>query len=467
MIRSTVTAAVLACCLPSATQCLFGQGFGLRKTTMRLTRVVPPNVDLMDKRIKVEAKATSAVPPALVNNLRTKLITELQQDTRRIIDEKTPQIILRFTVTNFHAANREERRQCGNTPCNATVVTGDLQVSYQALNTENDAPVDSENLQAKYKEEFGQGAARKGGIFGGVPGLGQHANKGGMPDANELMNILVSDIVAQMARRAVTTDENFEVNLPGDKLKDASRLAQGGRWVEVAKEVESMTPFPKPEDDAYRFYMLGLAYEGQAYASTDQKSTRSHLANASINYKKAKQAKPKEEYFDVPENRVRLAIVHYDKLDRQRAEYDKYLAEKKGGKSVGGGATEPAGSGDSDDLDNATIITMVKRGMDVNLISTLVKTGPNPKFKTSPQELLKLSDAGVPSPLISAMMERMAALRNPQVVPAAKTQVDNGAPPAPAPPPGAAKPAGTVRPAQPKPAAPKPAATTPVTTKKQ
>ena len=74
--------------------------------------------------------------------------------------------------------------------------------------------------------------------------MGNKQPKGGMPDANELMNILVDDIVKQMAKRAVVTDESFDVNLPVDKLKDSARLAHGGRWVEVAKEAEGMPPLP-------------------------------------------------------------------------------------------------------------------------------------------------------------------------------------------------------------------------------
>ncbi len=81
---------------------------------------------------------------------------------------------------------------------------------------------------------------------------------------------------------------------------------------------ETAPPFPKPEDDAYRLYDIGVAYEALAYQSEDQKATMKYLDQAAINYGKAIDAKPDEKYFVEPQKRIETAIAHYKELDMEK-----------------------------------------------------------------------------------------------------------------------------------------------------
>jgi hypothetical protein len=101
------------------------------------------------------------------------------------------------------------------------------------------------------------------------------------------------------------------------KLDDADKLAEAGLWSRNLEALETMTPFPNKEDDAYRRYNIGVAYEASAYGSEDPKAAQKYLQEAAINYGKAIDDKPGEKYFMQPQNRIDTAIAHYKKLHDQ------------------------------------------------------------------------------------------------------------------------------------------------------
>src|ERR1700721_1663603 len=82
---------------------LSAEGFSaLSPKKMTIQRMMPPTVNLSKKRIKIEARVEKSVHGAdtLPDLLKTKLVTLIQNDPRFIVDEASPETILRFTVTN-------------------------------------------------------------------------------------------------------------------------------------------------------------------------------------------------------------------------------------------------------------------------------------------------------------------------------------------------------------------------------
>ena len=75
---------------------------------------------------------------------------------------------------------------------------------------------------------------------------------------------------------------------------------------------------PKPDEDAYRLYNIGVAYEALAYQAEDPKSAMKYLDEAAIDYGKAIDAKPEEKYFLEPQKRIEDAIAHYRELEEQK-----------------------------------------------------------------------------------------------------------------------------------------------------
>ena len=361
---------------------LHAQGFGgmagLKKTKeVSLKRMLPAAVNLNQKRIKVTAIAASGkTNDDLLTILRTKLVTLIQKDSRFIVDDKNPETLLKFTVTNSYVESRT-MAAAGNVPA-CTFFTGKIETSYQAIDVSTNAPLDSQNLEFAITQQD----PKKSGVLSAVPGL-KRASSGCGTNAkgtqNEARDALVDGIVAQMAQRAAPFEETLTVPVPEGKLEPLSALARSQRWAKLLEDAEKMDPLSKPEDDAYRKYLVGLANEALAYQDTKDASdletaragdTRSEKAKQSIAqeakdfdeaqryldkaakaYKDALQAKAGEKEFREPDARMEEAVKLYATIDRHKQEYQEAVLKKRGGsatattvatRSTGTGAAAPA-----------------------------------------------------------------------------------------------------------------------------
>src|SRR6202034_612924 len=136
----------------------------------------------------------------------------------------------------------------------------------------------------------------------------------------ELRSKLLNEAVHQIAQHLVNTNETVEVYLAKGKkaLDEGNKQAQAGLWQRALETYETTPQLPKPVDDAYRLYDIGVAYEALAYAADDEKSAMKFLDEAAINYGKAIDAKPAEKYFLDPQKRIQTALAHYRKLEEAK-----------------------------------------------------------------------------------------------------------------------------------------------------
>src|SRR5215472_6409267 len=88
----------------------------------------------------------------------------------------------------------------------------------------------------------------------------------------------------------------------------------------MLESLESMEAFPRGEDDAYRLYDVGVAYEALAYQAEDPKTAAKFLDEAAINYGKALDARPSEANFAKPQRRIETALAHFKKIQSQPAQ---------------------------------------------------------------------------------------------------------------------------------------------------
>jgi len=97
----------------------------------------------------------------------------------------------------------------------------------------------------------------------------------------------------------VNSDEKVEVLLAqkSGPLDEGNKAAEAALWERALETYETASPFPKPEDDAYRLYNIGVAYEAMAYGASDEKMIMKYLDQAAINYGKAIDAKPARSIF--------------------------------------------------------------------------------------------------------------------------------------------------------------------------
>ena len=131
----------------------------------------------------------------------------------------------------------------------------------------------------------------------------------------ELGQVLVSRVAAQVAMRLVNTDVAVPVLLAyGKGLDQAVKLAETGLFSRMLENLESMQPYPRGEDDAYRLYDIGVAYEALAYQAEDPKTASKFLDEAAIQYGKALDARPSEAGFAEPQRRIETALEHFKKI---------------------------------------------------------------------------------------------------------------------------------------------------------
>lgn len=132
---------------------------------------------------------------------------------------------------------------------------------------------------------------------------------------------MVADRVAQrITARLVNTNERVEVLLGrGGSLDDANRYADAGQWTTYVEALETMPAFPKPADDSYRLYNIGVGNEALGYKAESPAAAQRYFDRAVIQYRKAGEANPREKYFIQPANRIEIALEHYKKLEQAPA----------------------------------------------------------------------------------------------------------------------------------------------------
>ena len=437
---------MIAWALCEASEAL-AQGFsnmlgGKKEATLK--RKLAPYVMIKNKRIKIVAEAQGNTPKDIAEVLKTKFVADVQKDLGYIVDEDNPETILKFTVTTFDAEVRPGTRQSGSNTVPFTMVNGNVEVSYQALEAQSNAPLDSENLVESFKKEYSSPvnadsvALRKIPILGGIPTT-KSTGSSAAPSQSELRNNLINGIVKQMAQRAAPVEERFSVKLPKGKFEDLSKVALTQSWGKVLEGAESMEPLPKEKDDSYRHYLIGLSNEALAYEQTNNDAARDYLFRARKAYEDARAKNAGEEEYIQPWTRVDKALAQYEKIKRQAEEYRNYLASKKveskspapvqgaqpdsipanstptseknpDKKSEGNPVVSGGGSGGSEAIwDNQMVIKLWKQGnVTEQRLVEFVKNAPTHKFDPfSAQAVLELTGAGVPQSIIDAMIQKV------------------------------------------------------------
>jgi hypothetical protein len=371
------------------------QGFGIFSTKIiTINRMLPPSVNLKGKRIRIDATAAGVQQDAaqLQALLKTKLVTLVQKDPRFILNEISPETVLKFTITNFYV---EKWTINAGTQYASQAYRGKMEVAYQAIDVATDTVLDSENLVKTAGLDNGASPSQS------TTNYAQKAAAEG--SENETRDQLVDGIVGLMARRIAPTEQPFEAALPGKKLEPISSLALSGRWGAMEEQASKMDKFVKPDEDTYRLYLIALAKEGQAYDLTREANERDlgkrtdispkqaeeefqraqrYLDEAGAIYKQIIAANPKEKQFRPGDARTEEAIEIYAKIVRYKEENAKAqaaLAAKaaeaaqaaKSGPGTKGG-TDSSGPSGSVVTPLDQILTFCTRGIDAESIKEYI-----------------------------------------------------------------------------------------------
>jgi tetratricopeptide (TPR) repeat protein len=235
---------------------------------------------------------------------------------------------------------------------------------------------------------------------------------------------LMQEAVQLIAEHIVNTNETVQVYLARERgaLEEGDKQAATGLWEKALETFETAPPFPKPEEDAYRLYNIGVAYEALAYQAEDPKAAMKYLDEAAIDYGKAIDAKKGEHYFLEPQRRIQDAIAHYKELEDQKEQAAKAAEPPPAPPAppapapaatvavnvkpaTPGSAAKPAAP---KGLTNAQVIAMVKAGMDDDTVAQTIKVAKVVSFDLTVAGQKALASSGISPKVLAAMKARTA-----------------------------------------------------------
>ena len=391
----------------------FGGAFQRKKIV--LVRKLPPTGHIDGSSISV--KVTGAAPD-VTSNLQTaieNLLISNDSRLRTVQDKETPDAVITCRITTYSEppparvtdANLTLGKKGGPLQNEAmNEVTGLLTTTFQAQDLRGRKSIAADTVTSKFDREYPVPVAATTGKTSMTSILGAHIPKlpmaGAAPGAaaedkqptpEELRDRLIHDNALQIASRLVNTSESVDVFLAtGPGLDDANKLMDQKLWTRALEQLETMTPFPQPEQDAYRLYDLGVVNEALGYQSEDVTKARKYLQEASIDYGKAIDAKPTEKNFLQPQTRIDTALAHYKMLGDQM--------------NASAHAESVAASAPPDALTNTDVISMVAAKLDeANIIDTIQHSGAV-KFDLSAKGQIDLAKGNVNGRIIAAMKQK-------------------------------------------------------------
>ena len=404
----------------------FGSAISLTRKKIVLERKLPPTGHIDGTGIKVvvngvgvQGDVTATLKSAVEDIL-------LKNDPRLRSEDVHPDTIITCTITSYaqpvptrtqeSTVSLDKKKPAQ--PQYMERVTGTLTVGFKAASRTGHT-LAADNVKANYDREFSEAASTNSGftsgLFHSIGSATSHVTKGNSaaedqpPTQLELRDKLIQDAAMQIASHLVNTTEQVPVNLArGGGLDEPVKLLENKLWARALEDLETMQPFPTPEEDAYRLYDIGVANEALAYSSEDVNKARTFLQQAAINYGKAIDAKPTEKNFLEPQNRIDTALAHYKSLsDESKAPVTETAsAHTASTHTVSATSTTLAADPPGDAMTNDQVIEMVAAHMDEANIIDNIQHSPNVNFDLSVQGQIYLSQHGVNGRMLTAMKTR-------------------------------------------------------------
>jgi hypothetical protein len=408
---------LLAVAIPSAT--VSAQSFGgtFQRKKIVLVRKLPPagHIDGSSFTVKVTGVNVPGDVTAVLESTIESIIVANDPRLRSVTPQEKPDAVVNVQVIGFSQPPPQNTQSAGMSfnkkpapPVTTSHVTGLMKANFNAQDVKRGHSIAANTVTIKYDQEFilPQPATTTSKVpsFGSIisaahiPTRAPSAtDKSGPSDEAdqpptpvELRDWLVQNTAMGIASLLVNTTEQVQVNLAvGGGLDDADRLMDQKLWTRALEGLETMNPFPSPDQDAYRLYDLGVVNEALGYSAEDVTKASKYLQEASIDYGKAIDAKPAEKNFLQPQTRIDTALAHYKTLGEQATRTEQMQTA----------AAAPA----ADALTNADVISMVAAKLDEANILDTIKTATAVNFDLSAHGQIELAKGNVNGRIIAAM----------------------------------------------------------------
>ena len=389
----------------------FGGAFQHKKIV--LARKLPPTGHIDGSSFKVQVSGGPGdVDQALQSTIESLIIGNDSRLHTVMSPTDKPDAMITCQVTSYSQQSATET-QAGVTLGKMTVPSqsfihekGLMTVTFNAQDLRASKSIAANTVTGKFDQQYPiqSAAPSKVNSVAGMAGIlshiqpkpaagGDEASANKPPTPIELRDMLVKNISYQIVSHLVNTSEQVPVDLAvGGGLDDADKLMDQKLWTRALENLETMTPFGQPAQDAYRLYNLGVVNEALGYQAEDVTQARRYLQEASIDYGKAIDAKPDEKNFLQPQTRIDTALAYYKTLGDQAA----------ASAQVASAAKTPA----ADVLTNADVIAMVAAKLDQGNIIDTIKTSSAVNFDLSAHGQIDLAKGNVNSVIITAMKQK-------------------------------------------------------------
>jgi hypothetical protein len=389
----------------------FGGAFQHKK--IMLVRKLPPTGHIDGSSFKVQVSGGPGdVDQALQSTIESLIIGNDSRLHTVMSPTDKPDAMITCQVTSYSQQSATET-QAGVTLGKMTVPSqsfihekGLMTVTFNAQDLRASKSIAANTVTGKFDQQYPiqSAAPSKVNSVAGMAGIlshiqpkpaagGDEASANKPPTPIELRDMLVKNISYQIVSHLVNTSEQVPVDLAvGGGLDDANKLMDQKLWTRALENLETMTPFGQPAQDAYRLYNLGVVNEALGYQAEDVPRARKYLQEASIDYGKAIDAKPDEKNFLQPQTRIDTALAYYKTLGDQAA----------ASAQVASAAKTPA----ADVLTNADVIAMVAAKLDQGNIIDTIKTSSAVNFDLSAHGQIDLAKGNVNSVIITTMKQK-------------------------------------------------------------
>ncbi len=383
----------------------FAQGFAPRKMKMFLYPKQPPKVFPPNAKFIVQIH-----PQAIINQQNLRQMQKSLERTLASYDLRfnqvfaKPDIIISCVIPELNAfstyethytleqgdlnAEADIKSPIGSTlqPYRLTILEGHLTVNYSAREAATGKTLDADTL----KLDFKQGYERN------------------VPNITDLYDLLIDNLAHMVASRFVPDFHSVEVPLAKGKLKHASELLQKGYWNSAIDELHSLPQFNKADEESFRLYTLGIAYEGLAYETPYLNPTKDYLDKALHYYEEAKRHHVAETTFHTSSMRVTNLLNDYRRIEIFIRAYEKSEHQKALETSL---ITKIQNRyGKAGFSNNNTIISMVKSALPEKEITRSIEHVKSRYFDLSPTGMSALTKAGVKAEVIDAMRQSMRGI---------------------------------------------------------